>query len=48
MPPCARGYLRIEIKKLHQQLKTTSIFVTHDQEEAMMLSSDYIAVAIRN
>ena len=35
--------MRIEIKKLHQQLKTTSIFVTHDQEEAMMLS-DYIAV----
>jgi multiple sugar transport system ATP-binding protein len=35
--------MRIEIKKLHQQLKTTSIFVTHDQEEAMMLS-DLIAV----
>jgi multiple sugar transport system ATP-binding protein len=35
--------MRIEIKKLHQQLQTTSIFVTHDQEEAMMLS-DYIAV----
>lgn len=38
-----RTRMRIEIKKLHQQLKTTSIFVTHDQEEAMMLS-DYIAV----
>jgi multiple sugar transport system ATP-binding protein len=38
-----RTRMRIEIKKLHQQLKTTSIFVTHDQEEAMMLS-DLIAV----
>ncbi len=38
-----RTRMRSEIKKLHQQLKTTSIFVTHDQEEAMMLS-DYIAV----
>ncbi len=38
-----RTRMRIEIKKLHQQLKATSIFVTHDQEEAMMLS-DYIAV----
>ena len=38
-----RTRMRIEIKKLHQQLKTTSIFVTHDQEEAMMLS-DFIAV----
>lgn len=38
-----RTRMRIEIKKLHQQLHTTSIFVTHDQEEAMILS-DYIAV----
>ncbi|MBI3943058.1 MAG: ABC transporter ATP-binding protein [Chloroflexi bacterium] len=38
-----RTRMRIEIKRLHQQLKTTSIFVTHDQEEAMMLS-DFIAV----
>jgi ABC-type sugar transport system ATPase subunit len=38
-----RTRMRIEIKKLHQQLKATSIFVTHDQEEAMMLS-DFIAV----
>jgi ABC-type sugar transport system ATPase subunit len=34
---------RNEIKKLHLQLRTTSIFVTHDQEEAMVLS-DIIAV----
>jgi len=38
-----RTRMRIEIKKLHQQLRTTSIFVTHDQEEAMILS-DLIAV----
>ena len=38
-----RTKMRVEIKRLHQQLKTTSIFVTHDQEEAMILS-DFIAV----
>ncbi len=38
-----RTRMRVEIKKLHQQLKATSIFVTHEQEEAMILS-DYIAV----
>jgi ABC-type sugar transport system ATPase subunit len=38
-----RTRMRVEIKKLHQQLKATSIFVTHDQEEAMILS-DFIAV----
>lgn len=38
-----RTRTRIEIKKLHQQVHATSIFVTHDQEEAMMLS-DLIAV----
>jgi multiple sugar transport system ATP-binding protein len=34
---------RTEIKKLQQELGTTTIFVTHDQEEAMVLS-DRIAV----
>lgn len=38
-----RTRTRVEIKKLHQKLRATSIFVTHDQEEAMILS-DYIAV----
>jgi len=38
-----RNRTRIEIKKLHQQVQATSIFVTHDQEEAMMLS-DLIVV----
>ena len=34
---------RIEIKRIHQQLKRTFIFVTHDQMEALALS-DRIAV----
>ncbi len=33
-----RGQLRAEIKKLHQTVGTTSIFVTHDQTEAMTLA----------
>src|SRR5436190_13022204 len=28
---------RAELKRLHQRLKTTTIYVTHDQEEAMTL-----------
>jgi ABC-type sugar transport system ATPase subunit len=38
-----RVRMRTEIKELHQRLGTTSVFVTHDQEEALSLS-DYIAV----
>ena len=38
-----RARMRTEVKHLHQSLGTTSIFVTHDQEEAMTLS-DRIAV----
>jgi ABC-type sugar transport system ATPase subunit len=34
---------RTEIKRLQRQLKTTVVFVTHDQEEAMVLS-DRVAV----
>src|ERR1043166_6328804 len=32
-----RARMRIEIKRLHAQLPTTSVFVTHDQVEAMTL-----------
>ena len=35
--------MRAEVKELHQRLGVTSIFVTHDQEEALSLS-DRIAV----
>jgi multiple sugar transport system ATP-binding protein len=38
-----RARMRTEVKRLHQNLGTTSVFVTHDQEEAMTLS-DLIAV----
>ncbi|MSP25277.1 MAG: sn-glycerol-3-phosphate ABC transporter ATP-binding protein UgpC [Myxococcales bacterium] len=33
-----RGQVRVEIKKLHDALKTTSVYVTHDQVEAMTLA----------
>jgi multiple sugar transport system ATP-binding protein len=38
-----RVRMRAEVKELHQRLGVTSIFVTHDQEEAMAIS-DRIAV----
>ena len=38
-----RTRMRTEVKHLHLRLGTTSVFVTHDQEEAMTLS-DLIAV----
>ena len=38
-----RGEMRVEIKKLHQRLKKTIVYVTHDQIEAMTLA-DKIAV----
>src|SRR5688500_8581181 len=38
-----RSDLRIEIKRLHQRLKNTMIYVTHDQIEALTLA-DRIAV----
>jgi len=33
-----RGQTRVEIRKLHAELGTTSLFVTHDQVEAMTLA----------
>ena len=38
-----RNDLRVEIKRLHQRLKNTMIYVTHDQVEAMTLA-DRIAI----
>ena len=38
-----RADLRVEIKRLHQRLKNTMIYVTHDQIEALTLA-DRIAV----
>jgi multiple sugar transport system ATP-binding protein len=38
-----RVAMRTELKKLHHELKVTTIYVTHDQEEAMTLA-DRIAI----
>ena len=38
-----REYLQLEIKRLHKEVGSTFVFVTHDQEEALALS-DRIAV----
>ncbi len=38
-----RNHMRGEVKELHERLGVTSIFVTHDQEEALSIS-DRIAV----
>jgi iron(III) transport system ATP-binding protein len=35
-----RVAMRKELKSLHRELRTTMIFVTHDQEEAMMLADE--------
>jgi len=39
-----RVQMRIEIRKLHNRLKATSIFVTHDQIEAMTLADRMIVM----
>ena len=42
-----RVEMRREIKKLHQKLKTTVVYVTHDQTEAMSLGTK-IAIKTTN
>ena len=39
-----RDQLRIELKKLHQMLKTTVVYVTHDQLEAMTLADKIVVL----
>ncbi len=39
-----RVQMRLEIQKLHRNLRTTSIFVTHDQIEAMTLADRMIVM----
>ena len=39
-----RMQMRTEIKKLHQSLKTTMIYVTHDQVEAMTLADKIVVL----
>ena len=36
--------MRTEIKELHQRLKTTSIYVTHDQIEAMTMADRIVVM----
>jgi len=43
LDPWLRMRMRSEIKSLHRELRTTMIYVTHDQEEAMVLA-DRVAV----
>lgn len=39
-----RNQMRAEIKKLHMQLKTTIVYVTHDQVEAMTLADRIVVM----
>lgn len=39
-----RVQMRLEIKKLHKALKTTSLYVTHDQMEAMTLADRLVVL----
>jgi multiple sugar transport system ATP-binding protein len=39
-----RVQMRIEIKALHQRLKTTTIYVTHDQIEAMTMADRIVVM----
>jgi sn-glycerol 3-phosphate transport system ATP-binding protein len=39
-----RIQMRLEIKRLHRELKTTSVFVTHDQVEAMTLADTLVVM----
>ncbi|WP_136689518.1 ABC transporter ATP-binding protein [Halorhabdus amylolytica] len=38
-----RVQMRAELQQLHQEIKTTTVYVTHDQEEAMTMS-DRVAI----
>ncbi len=40
-----RSTMRTEIKALHQQLKTTAIYVTHDQIEAMTMANRIVVMS---
>ncbi|UTH72443.1 sn-glycerol-3-phosphate import ATP-binding protein UgpC [Chromobacterium sp. IIBBL 290-4] len=39
-----RGQMRLEIQRLHRRLATTSLYVTHDQVEAMTLADRVIVL----
>jgi len=39
-----RVQMRTEIKELHQRLRTTSVYVTHDQIEAMTMADQIVVM----
>ena len=39
-----RGQMRYEIRRLHNRLQTTTIYVTHDQIEAMTMADDIVVM----
>ena len=39
-----RVNMRLEITELHQQLKTTMVYVTHDQVEAMTMADKIVVL----
>src|SRR5206468_454760 len=39
-----RVQMRAEIKELHQRLKTTTVYVTHDQVEAMTMADRIVVM----
>jgi multiple sugar transport system ATP-binding protein len=39
-----RSHMRVEIARLHKRLKTTTIYVTHDQLEAMTLADRIVVL----
>ena len=39
-----RVQMRTEIKKVHQQVRTTTVYVTHDQVEAMTLADRVVVM----
>src|SRR6185436_1246505 len=43
-----RVTMRAELARLHQQLKTTMIYVTHDQVEAMTLADKIVVLSAGN
>ena len=43
-----RGTMRLEISELHQQLKTTMVYVTHDQVEAMTMANKIVVLNAGN
>jgi ABC-type dipeptide/oligopeptide/nickel transport system ATPase subunit len=43
-----RVQMRIEIRRLHRRLSTTSVFVTHDQVEAMTLADRMVVMNARH